>query len=646
MARAREAAAQQRQKYYLLFCLVVQVLKLALYLHVFAFCWSLLASYERSVCARMDTWPQKPEIQFIHRHRVNMYLASLNSTFQTMVGKGYFRLVEGSNNVELSFLSVQTVANVIFVLHLVLPHNRRTKVSKLLQVQEVKLQIWDYYQKLFSFSKCVYQDIQSEIIYESQLSFDSKFNSTQELKQLLAYIQKGHKLKHLFEMFQLSFPKFCQLHKEIKSGLQQILPTYSMLDHNVANELYNQIEFVVSYKNTIINIRDSVYILLDGVIDVYYSQVQQPDQFNPVNSILINSIDSARSRYTILGEEQFILGQTSHIIFAIALRQCAFLKINRQDYQDLIQRNSLAHQKFCEIKDRLLFSQETDFLKNPCLVCLSKDHLTNYCLKINYYSQCRYQMYNFIIKIYSGRNLQRRRYAGKRLKKCNSFSIVTNLKMAASQVLECSSLSAIIKEQDQFSTPNKLQEDYNSIYDPDKLSVEFSDVPSCGSSVLSGKQPSILSDIRNYKQQMDEDQVQCTPQTLPEKNAEDVQNHQSLPVISSNQNIKLQSSYKSLRSHSHSQSQSKGSNISQSSNSSGAQNYPGGSSQNLIHQKSNFSQVMSIIEEEVTVIEKLDQNPDLVKIRNYENYFVSQNFRAIAHKINPPEDIPRVFQQK
>lgn len=288
-----------------------QVYLQAVLIHALAFLWVLLGSLEERLAQPTPVWWQNDEIQYAFRSPGELYLFCLNNVLQGFLGQGFCEFIPIDNNVEQSFYSACLLCNLLLVIYQLLLYNSLNEKGDLRPTNKVlqfKLDLWNQCQVDFNFSQQLYKDIilelrQNSSHAEKSASYQLYFS---DIQRSFADRKKKHKVKSLFEMLQISFPKYVMINQVIKGQFIDRVPIFQILTHQQKSQLYNKMEYVSKVQNSIINLQDYIYILLSGHTNIYYSPVNNLEQFNPHSSVLLNSVSAYDYRYLILGEEQFI----------------------------------------------------------------------------------------------------------------------------------------------------------------------------------------------------------------------------------------------------------------------------------------------------------------------------------------------------
>ncbi|KAL4433149.1 hypothetical protein ABPG74_010844 [Tetrahymena malaccensis] len=193
-------------------------------------------------------------------------------------------------------------------------------------------------------------------------------------QNLLHYYQKNFKQQQI-ENEQV----LCRLSGELKDSLfleynMKILSKIPFLQRNFSQQTLNQISLCLKedyyFPNQIIQFEkdiqnQSLMIIIEGQVEIdLYPNSQRSKQQNSIQ--LLNPGD-------IFGQFSFFTGQAQQF----STKSTDFTKImrlDRQDFIEIVKKNDSEHQKYCEIKDKILFQNGFINVDLKCQICHSNLH--------------------------------------------------------------------------------------------------------------------------------------------------------------------------------------------------------------------------------------------------------------------------------
>ncbi|EAS05387.2 cyclic nucleotide-binding domain protein (macronuclear) [Tetrahymena thermophila SB210] len=201
-------------------------------------------------------------------------------------------------------------------------------------------------------------------------------------QNLLHYYQKNFKQQQI-ENEQV----LCRISGELKDSLlseynMKILEKISFLQKNFSEQTMYQISLCLKeeyyFPNQIIQFEkdvqnQSLMIITEGQVEIDLYPNSQIKQQNIIQ--LLNPGD-------VFGQFSLFTGQAQQF----STKSTDFTKIMRLDRQDLIEivkKNDSEYQKYCEIKDKILFQNGYQNVDLKCLVCNSQTHLFQNCTNIS-----------------------------------------------------------------------------------------------------------------------------------------------------------------------------------------------------------------------------------------------------------------------
>ena len=206
----------------------------------------------------------------------------------------------------------------------------------------------------------------------------------------------------------------------------------------------------------------NLYFVVEGEISIFNNLDQS-------NGLILKKIHEKE----FLGEFSFLTGLTLKSS-AKALKYTKLYKISHLNFLKILKIFPRDYEKYCEIRDKIILSQEYSNFDLRCHVCNKKDHLTETCRLVHFVPNKE-----AIILRYVYSKEQERKNFERKNKKNNSLAIkkkITDAKITKYQLTE--SLEAIIGDSYSFISDEISEEGTNDRKDPIESLNSFKKDPS------------------------------------------------------------------------------------------------------------------------------------------------------------------------
>ncbi|EAR92798.2 cyclic nucleotide-binding domain protein (macronuclear) [Tetrahymena thermophila SB210] len=286
---------------------------------------------------------------------------------------------------------------------------------QIIYLPQTQYEIYFFFMLQFIF--CIYF-----IYLIDQIFYNRKFSNEyyQEFTTISKYIgEKNMGLQQKIELFNLikvkkekdQYEKSIQIYKQYSQNISKHLQKYfrmvyfeQLVKQDILYPLFSKhilkksckiVEEV--FKNDKEVIYDeyndeeiSLFIIIEGEVSIYLQHE------NPSELLLESQNFPKLKKFSLIGYSSFFSGMRKRYIYK-AHEKVRLLRIPRDAFIKILQKSSEAdYQKFCELKDRILFEDNTDWqqktssihfrenLSQLCLVCQSSTHDISECNKCHF----------------------------------------------------------------------------------------------------------------------------------------------------------------------------------------------------------------------------------------------------------------------
>ncbi|KRX00772.1 Cyclic nucleotide-binding protein [Pseudocohnilembus persalinus] len=412
---------------------LVNLIIIVLYIcHLFACLWLWISRQQQKI--GVETWvnvlgitEQSWDIQFLYSYYFMVV---------TMVTVGFGDMSPVNHLEVLVCIVTMLIACVVFAFVM---NEIGQILQKLKQAQEeIERNTWAISQWMQK--KNVDQDLQFQV--REYLSYYWKEENTEDVeRQVLVMNQLSKKLKSsLLKDANKIVISECPIFKDnfSEESIQQTIP--------LIKEIVYLPEEIIFHKNDLEN-DPAIYFIEKGRVELFAH---------------IEGIDKMDLNIKILEPGQFF-GQIGFFteqereISAKALDFTTILKINRNDFLYMIQNNPVDYEKFCYIKDRVLFSKNLGIINDKCLSCNKSDHTIRDCNMLHFFTQKNV----LFIKNSFTKNQDRQRYYRKR--PIESLDALSNI-----FIIQDSVLGILVDNPDLMKEEQNFDSDF-TVYDSDSF---------------------------------------------------------------------------------------------------------------------------------------------------------------------------------
>ncbi|KAL4479880.1 hypothetical protein ABPG74_020396 [Tetrahymena malaccensis] len=409
-------ALQMLEKHYILFLLKLcgNIIILG---HIIACTRNIISSFEIHVLGVQNTWVA--QYQSAEWHVI--YIECLYWSFAIMM---HNLSEKPTNDIEQVYSClIMLLTSIIFGFMLNSIGNILADISKQQEEYKKDLNILNSYMKRRNIDLSLRRRVNSNLLkYYHQQSRDKIIQEKETISKLSPYIQNeliyssNHKLLK-------QFPLFCN--------------TFSP---ETIQKLYNIMEEVIYAPNQMIfsqyqGHEDSIFLIQQGQVTLYVEREEIQTSGQPLNyqstSIYItkkqepnNNTHKLKKTIQVLkngdsfGLFNFITGLDKNIS-AQSNKFSQIIKINRNNFLNVIKESKADYEKFMEIKDKIQYDKNYKVVKDLiCTGCESQDHMIDFCNKTFFDKQNIYIFHHYN---YSPNQIRNKNNFERKLKKVNCF---------------------------------------------------------------------------------------------------------------------------------------------------------------------------------------------------------------------------------
>ncbi|KAL4504613.1 hypothetical protein ABPG73_021460 [Tetrahymena malaccensis] len=247
----------------------------------------------------------------------------------------------------------------------------------------------------FMISKNISKKLQGRVINDLERSYEKNYKQELEEKD------------KILERLSIDLQNSLQIEQNL-----QILNKIEFLTNNFSQNLIGQLALCfqeeVYSPNQIISSKESSAISLVYIISGKVQVVESMDQQ------FLNKNNSLSAESQLFGQLNFFTGepQTYHLK---ASSFCQAIKLERNQFLNILKNNSKDQEIFNCIKDKLLFNQDFRSLKLFCSCCNSQSHILKDCQYVHFNTQ-QAQLKSKLIQNSTCQRVKKERKPGKKLK--------------------------------------------------------------------------------------------------------------------------------------------------------------------------------------------------------------------------------------
>ncbi|KAL4437912.1 hypothetical protein ABPG74_001083 [Tetrahymena malaccensis] len=301
----------------------------------------------------------------IEQNKFEIYIASLHYIIVTMVTVGYGDIYPTNSSERLLNILVMITSSFVFAYIVNSVGQILSEIHNSKKEIENKKSIIKAYMKKKNVSIELQQQILQYLYYFWIKSKNSKCNEEQliinelsdELKQTL--LMEANKLiVQDYDLFRQNFSE------QFLQKVVQIIQEKNFCP-------FQQI-FTVGEKDT------SIYFVEEGSAEKYID-LNEPISLNKKGIHVIQTLEKGM----FFGVQEFFTGRKR--LFNVRSKDfCTLLCIDRQDFLNLLKDFSKDFERFCDIRDTLIFNPEKSDVKQECYGCQQLNHLIENCPYVHF----------------------------------------------------------------------------------------------------------------------------------------------------------------------------------------------------------------------------------------------------------------------
>ncbi|EAS01781.3 cation channel family protein (macronuclear) [Tetrahymena thermophila SB210] len=334
--------------------------------HVASLMWVYIGIAESQ--AQQKSWIAqflKIDENNIEQNKFEIYIASLHYIIVTMVTVGYGDIYPTTSNERLLNILVMITSSFVFAYIVNSVGQILSEIHNSKKEIENKKSIIKAYMKKKNVSIELQQKILQYLYYFWIKSKNSKCNEEQLIINELSDELKQTLLMEANKLIVQDYILFSQNFSE--QFLQKVVQIIQEKNFCPFQQIFS-----VGEKNT------SIYFVEEGSAEKYID-LYEPVSLNKKGIHIIQTLEKGM----FFGVQEFFTGKQR--LFNVRSKDfCTLLCIDREDFMHLLKDFSKDFERFCDIRDTLIFNPEKSDVKLECYGCQQLNHLIENCPYVHY----------------------------------------------------------------------------------------------------------------------------------------------------------------------------------------------------------------------------------------------------------------------